>query len=98
MLPPKIGDGVFGSSSGGVNPTGASSFAGGASVLASSATTRNVLKDVVYLWGFGMKDKVVDCFHGTARRSEGFGPAEMGGVKRKAGVAMAMKNRLEMKG
>lgn len=30
MLPAKIGDGVFGSSCGGVNPTGASSFTAGA--------------------------------------------------------------------
>ena len=89
MLPPKIGDGVFGSSSGGVNPTGASSFAGGGCVLASSAATRNVL-EVVSLWGLGVKDKVVDCFHGTVMRSVGF-EAEMGGVKREAWVAMAME-------
>lgn len=41
MLPPKIGDGVFGSSCGGVKPTGASFV--GASVFSSAAAALTVL-------------------------------------------------------
>lgn len=37
MLPAKIGDGVFGSSCGGVNPTGASSFTAAAGAAAAAA-------------------------------------------------------------
>lgn len=37
MLPAKIGDGVFGSSCGGVNPTGASSFTAAAGAAAAES-------------------------------------------------------------
>lgn len=40
MLPAKIGDGVFGSSCGGVNPTGASFTAGAAAALESVFSAR----------------------------------------------------------
>lgn len=55
MLPPKIGDGVFGSSSGGTNPTGASF-----SVVFCSAEARVVRSEM----GFGDELK---SFHGVAR-------------------------------
>ena len=90
MLPPKIGEGVFGSNSGGVNPTGASSFFSGAFTFSSAAALTVVLGKVVNLRGLGVvKDKVVDCFHGTGTRSLGLGP-DRGGVKREAWVAMAI--------
>lgn len=93
MLPPKIGEGVFGSNSGGVNPTGAGAGAGAFSVLtgvsvlssADAAVLIVVLGEaVVNLIGLSvMKDKVDGCFHGLG--------VERGGVKREAWVAMAME-------
>lgn len=90
MLPPKIGEGVFGSSSGGVNPTGASFFAGSfvAASAASSAAAALIVLDNLRGFAEG-KEKLVDCFHGTEARSVGLRP-EKGGVKREAWVAMAM--------
>ena len=85
MLPPKIGEGVFGSSSGGVNPTGASFVATSvaASVLSSVAAIFVVLG--VNLVGLReMKDRVEGCFHVLG--------VESGGVKREACVAIAMVN------
>lgn len=93
MLPPKIGDGVVGSNSGGVKPTGASFFAGTSvlpSVLPSAAETFTVL------WVENFRDLGVvkveesDCFHGTETWLLDFG-AERVGVKSVAWVAMAMK-------
>lgn len=87
MLPPKIGEGVFGSNSGGVNPTGASSFV----VALSSAAAALIV--LVNLRGLGLvKDTVDGCFHGTVTRSLGLGPGPERGVvvKMEAWVAMAM--------
>lgn len=87
MLPPKIGEGVFGSSSGGVNPTGAASTFAGASVVSSAAAALIVLEN---LRGFGLeKERLEFCFHGTEARSLALRP-ERGGVKREAWVAIAM--------
>lgn len=86
MLPPKIGDGVFGSNSGGVKPTGASSFVG-ASVLPSAAAALMAVRSgmAVDLSGLGaVKEMREDCFHGD------FGLERVVGVKREAWVAMAM--------
>jgi len=86
VLPPKIGEGVFGSSSGGVNPTGAS-FVTASAAVSSPAAALTVFDN---LRGFAEgKEKVGDCFHGTETRSVGL-RAEKGGVKREAWVAMAM--------
>lgn len=92
MLPAKIGEGVFGSSSGGVNPTGAaaSSFAGAgagaASVFSSAAALIIVLFDVPAenFAVFGVAREKEDDFHDL----------EMGspGEKRDAWVAMAMED------
>jgi len=80
VLPPKIGEGVFGSSSGGVNPTGAS-------VVWSVAAALIVREN---LRGFEVeKERVEDCFHGAVARSLGLRP-ERGGVKREAWVAIAI--------
>lgn len=80
MLPPKIGDGVFGSSSGGVNPTGAS-FVG---VSVFSAAARMVARGArgEEKRGLGVKE----------RRGEGLNleVEREFGVKREAWVAMAM--------
>lgn len=75
MLPLKIGEGVFGSNSGGVKPTGAS--------VASSVTAAVLmLLEIVSLKRFGLvKDNVGDCFHGTETCSLGLA-LEKGGVKR----------------
>lgn len=89
MLPPKIGEGVFGSSSGGVKPTGASFVT--ASAVSSAAAALIVLEN---LRGLGEeKEKVGDCFHGTETRSVGL-RAEKEGLKREAWVAMAMLGRV----
>lgn len=82
MLPPKIGDGVLGSNSGGVKPTGASSL-GGASAP-SAAALMDILENLRVFKP--VKAKEEDCFHGKATRSPDFGA----GVKREAWVAMAM--------
>lgn len=61
MLPPKIGDGVFGSNSGGVKPTGASVLPSAAAV-ALMAVRSGV---AVALSGLGVvKEMREDCFHG----------------------------------
>lgn len=93
MLPPKIGDGVVGSSSGGVKPTGASF--GGATVFSSAAALiLMVLVVEESMSGFGaMKEEDTDCFHGTVERSTLVFGAEGVGVKRVACVAMAMRER-----
>lgn len=85
MLPAKIGEGVFGSNSGGVKPTGASSFAG-VSVAAAfpSAAEALIVLEAVFgnLSGFGVtKEEEIDCFHGTTTRSLVL-EAERVGVKR----------------
>lgn len=76
MLPPKIGDGVVGSSSGGVKPTGASASFVGATVFSSAAEILMGLDATVErVSDLGaMKVEVTDCFHG----------AEAVGVKRVA--------------
>lgn len=91
MLPPKIGEGVVGSSSGGVKPTGASSFVSASVFSSTEAATLTVRCATENLSGLGVvKGMVGDCFHGTVTRSPDF-EAERGGVKREAWVAMAMK-------
>lgn len=96
MLPAKIGEGVFGSNSGGVKPTGASSLVGASAAFPSAAAALIVRCATDNLSGLGLiKDKVGDCFHGTVTRSPDF-EAERLGVKREAWVAMAMK-RLEIR-
>ena len=76
MLPAKIGDGVFGSNCGGVNPAGA------AAVDASSAMALMVLVAMLVLIGLGLANATRDdCFHGTVTRSLG---EERVGVKREA--------------
>lgn len=90
MLPPKIGDGVFGSSSGGVNPAGASGslvVAGASSAMARMG--RWATAETLPLVGLRAENCARDCFHGAATRSPEFG-AESVGVKREACVAMAM--------
>lgn len=83
MLPPKMGDGVLGSNSGGLNPTGAS-FVGASSAMALMV----VLGGNEDLGSFGaVKESDDDDFHGAATRSP-----ERVGVKREAWVAMAMEN------
>ena len=64
VLPPKIGEGVLGSSSGGVNPTGAS-FAGGASVFSSAAATFKLLCGMEIVSGLGVKANDEVGFHGA---------------------------------
>lgn len=85
MLPPKIGEGVLGSSSGGVNPTGASSsLVTGAASVFSSAALITVLDDDLKLRGLKEKD-MVDWLLKEESVEE-----ETGGVKREAWEAMAM--------
>lgn len=82
MLPPKMGEGVLGSNSGGVKPTGAS-FVGASSAMALIV----VLGATEDLGSFGVvKESEDDDFHGTVTRSP-----ERVGVKREAWVAMAMR-------
>lgn len=80
MLPAKIGDGVLGSSSGGVKPTGASLVG-----TSSAAAALMVVKRAVDLGGLTVVKEVIgeDCFHGE----DGL---EIDGVKREAWVAMAI--------
>ena len=86
MLPPKIGLGVLGSSSGGVKPTGASLVGASAAVLTVRGGTANLV-------GLKLgKDKVDGCFHEATTRSPDFG-VERVDVKREAWVAMAMRER-----
>ncbi|GKU86576.1 hypothetical protein SLEP1_g1088 [Rubroshorea leprosula] len=84
-----MGDGVLGSNSGGVKPTGAS-FAGAASVFPSAAAALMVLekeKDLV------VKEIEEDGFHGARGRLLDFGVV-IAGVKRAAAwAAMAVKDR-----
>lgn len=78
MLPAKIGDGVLGSSSGGVNPAGASTAAS-----ASAETLREREEEAVLRWGLEVrKERVGDCFHGM-EMAEDLG-VERDGVKRVA--------------
>lgn len=74
MLPLKIGDGVVGSSCGGVKPAGASFV--GATVFSSAEILMGLIGAVVErVSDLGaMKVEVTDCFHG----------AEAVGVKRVA--------------
>lgn len=59
MLPAKIGDGVLGSSSGGVNPTGASLVG-----ISPAAVALMVVKRAVGLVGLMVAKEVsCDCFH-----------------------------------
>lgn len=91
MLPPKIGEGVFGSNSGGVKPTGASFV--GVSVCLSAAAALMVLDAAENLSDLGVvkgERDVKDCFQGAATRSPEF-EVDKVGVKREAWVAMAMK-------
>ena len=76
MLPPKIGDGVFGSNSGGVKPTGAST------VFSSVAATLTV-RDAEKLRDLVLKGNDGDGFHGT-RAWEVDLAVERDGVKRVA--------------
>ena len=76
---------MFGSNSGGVNPTGASF------VAVSSAAAALIVRDV-NLIGLGpVKVSDDDCFHGAAMRSPDFAAERAVGVKREAWVAIAMK-------
>lgn len=84
MLPAKMGDGVLGSSSGGVNPTGASLVG----VATSSAAALMVKVREVSLSCFTAVKE--DCFHGET----GF---ESVGVKREACAAMAIEDCRWMK-
>lgn len=99
MLPPKIGEGVLGSSSGGVNPTGASSLAGAASVFVSSAAKTLTERDGAWesLRGLGVAKEVVemDCFHEAVALST---ETPVLGTKRLvvAWVAMAMAGDAEL--
>lgn len=82
MLPPKMGDGVLGSSWGGVNPTGASFV--GASVFSSAAALTEKLS------GLGLlkdKENEVDGFHGSLFVLP---VVEIVGVKRPAWAAMVL--------
>ena len=87
MLPPKIGDGVFGSSSGGVKPTGASFV--GASVFSSAMA---LMERGTYLSGLVavVIDRDDGCFHGMVARSLELAVERAAGVKREAWVAMAI--------
>lgn len=92
MLPAKIGEGVLGSNSGGVNPTGAALAGASAGASAASPAAALIVRwETQNLSCLGLvKERVEDCFHGTVTRSPDF-EAERGGVKREAWVAMAMK-------
>lgn len=86
MLPPKIGDGVFGSSSGGVKPTGASFV--GASVFSSAAAALTVLWAMDKVRGLGLVNKKDEVgFHGIRGSLLVLGVVILG-VKRPAWVAM----------
>lgn len=94
MLPPKIGDGVFGSSSGGVKPTGAS-FVAVVSAFSSVASALMV-RGAMMLFGDLKLGSVRNggCFRNTAAmRSPDFGVRRVDGVKREAWVAIAIENR-----
>lgn len=77
MLPLKIGDGVFGSNSGGVKPTGAASFVATPSAAASARMERRDGATVDLSGLTVVKEESDDCFHGD------FG-LERVGVKREA--------------
>lgn len=84
MLPPKIGDGVLGSSSGGVNPTGASSLAGASAFPSAAAALMVVLGENLGSLGFRKdRDDEADCFYARAARSPDLEPMRVG-VKREA--------------
>lgn len=76
MLPPKMGDGVLGSSSGGVKPTGAASFVG-VSVVSSAMAL--MLRGTVLS---GLEDRDDGCFHGTVARWLDLAAERAAGVKR----------------
>lgn len=78
MLPPKIGEGVFGSNCGGVKPTGASAFVVAAAAASSAMALMGRGVEAVDLSCLGEKE-ARDCFHGA----EDF-EAERAGVKREA--------------
>ena len=78
MLPPKIGEGVFGSNCGGVKPTGASASFVAAAAASSAMALMGRGAETVDLSCLGEKE-ARDCFHGE----EDFG-AERAGVKREA--------------
>ena len=86
MLPPNIGDGVLRSSSGGVNPTGASFVA-----ISSVAFALMVHSANFYDLKLGSVTND-DCFQGTATRSTDFGAESVAGVKREACVVIAIEN------
>lgn len=97
MLPPKMGDGVVGSSSGGVKPAGGSfTGASAAAALPSAASALMGHGPAVDLPGLGVagKDKDDGCFHGAARRVPEFG-VERVEERREAWVAMAMRRERE---
>ncbi|MED6188368.1 hypothetical protein PIB30_085301 [Stylosanthes scabra] len=87
VLPPNFGDGVFGSSSGGVNSTGASSFSAAGAAASTISSAAEALMVANLSWAFWVvKDTTGDCYHG---QSPALG-AERGGVKREACVAIAI--------
>ena len=79
MLPAKMGDGVFGSSSGGVNPTG-SSLVGAAT---SSAAALMVVK---------VREVNLSCLTAKEEGFHGDAGFERVGVKREAWAAMAIED------
>lgn len=82
MLPAKIGEGVVGSNSGGVNPIGAFSLVSASAP--SAAAARTVLENLTVLELLNDTDE--DAFHGIATRSPDFRVV----VKMEVCVAMAM--------
>lgn len=76
MLPPKIGDGVLGSSSGGVKPTGASFV--GVSVFPSAMALMVLVRGALCFSGLTENDD--DCFHGA----EDLVVEKLAGAKREA--------------
>lgn len=73
MLPPKIGDGVLGSNSGGVKPTGASVF--------SSVTAARMVRDVEKVRGrWPVTGKDADGFHGARAWVVDLGGDDCGGA------------------
>lgn len=101
MLPPKMGDGMVGSSSGGVKPAGGSTRGSVAATSAAALPSPGVVDLMgrgpeADLPGLGVagKDKDDGCFHGAARRVPEFG-VERVEEMREAWVAMATRRERE---